>query len=65
MAVSVRIEFEPFEQEGDGRATIGDLREWLALVEKNGVTDDEELIAMMEGRDNEITGFFVYGRPGE
>lgn len=62
LAISVRLEFEPFEEGGDGRATIGELRKWLELVDKNGVTDDTELIAMIEGQDAEITGFFVYGQ---
>lgn len=62
MAIGVRLEFEPFEQGGDGAATVGELRDWLALVDKNGVQDDEELVPMLEGPGDELTGFCVYGR---
>ncbi|UXN30984.1 hypothetical protein [Glutamicibacter sp. M10] len=60
MAVGLRIDIEFFEENGEGRATVGDIRRWLALADKNGVTDEEELFMVMDSKE-EINGFYVYG----
>ncbi|PRB78271.1 hypothetical protein CQ012_02460 [Arthrobacter sp. MYb214] len=68
MAIGIRIEFE-HNPDSDDKATIGDLRRWLAIVDRNGVDDDEELLPLFEGHYNkmtessELSGFFVYGSP--
>lgn len=61
MAVGLRIDIEFSEENGEGRATVGDIRRWLALADKNGVPDDDELFMVTDTND-EVNGFFVYGR---
>lgn len=48
------------EENGEGRATVGDIRRWLALADKNGVPDDDELF-MVRDSNEEVNGFYVYG----
>ncbi|WP_152426142.1 hypothetical protein [Paeniglutamicibacter gangotriensis] len=64
MAVGIRLELEFMEPEGDGRATVGDIRRWLASADKFGASDDDELFMLMTERDD-VNGFFVYGTPAD
>lgn len=62
MAVGVRLELELSDPNGSDRATVGDLRRWLASADKFGVEDTDELAPLLDERDD-VNGFFVYGIP--
>ena len=62
MAFAMRLEFQVSPGPSGERATVGDLRRWLAAAEEHGVEDQEELL-LEYGERQELEGFFVYGVP--
>lgn len=53
------MDLEFIEQDGDGRATFGDLRRFVTKAEAAGVDDDHPLYLETNERD-EVNGFSVF-----
>ncbi|MBG6085842.1 hypothetical protein [Zhihengliuella flava] len=64
MPISMRLEFQLTDGTSGERPTVGDLKQWLALVEKSGVSDEEELL-LERSRYDTIEGFFVFAFPDD
>jgi hypothetical protein len=60
--ISMRIEFQVSLGPEGQSPTVGDLKEWLKIVTEHGAKDSDELLQMVDDRD-ELEGFFVYGSP--
>ena len=62
MPIAMRLDFYISNGPSGERPTVGDLRRWLEIVEKQGVSDTENLEIIRDDHD-EIEGFSTWANP--